>query len=51
MATIYQFNKPAIQIPTYKIAGITPHDNNLLRVALKGEEDNGILAYMITFSD
>jgi hypothetical protein len=51
MATIYQFNKPAIHVPVYKIANITPHDNNLIRVCFKGEEDNGILAYLITFSD
>lgn len=51
MATIYQFNKPAIHVPAYKIASITPHDNNLIRVALKGQEDNGILCYMVTFSD
>lgn len=51
MATIYQFNKPPIHVPAYKIAGITPHDNNLIRVALKGQEDNGILAYMVRFSD
>lgn len=51
MTTIYQFNKPAIQVPTYKIATITPYDNNLIRVCFKGKEDNGILAYMVTFSD
>ena len=51
MVTIYQFNKPAIQVHSYEIAGITPHNNNLIRVALKGKEDEGILAYMVRFGD
>ena len=51
MVTIYQFNRPAIQVHAYEIAMITPHDNNLVRVALKGKEDEGILAYMVKFGD
>lgn len=51
MITIYQYNKPAIQVHSYEVAMITPHDNNLVRVCLKGHEDEGILAYMVKFSD
>lgn len=51
MVTIYQFNRPAIQISSEMIAIITPHDNNLIRVAIKGKEDEGILAYMVKFGD
>lgn len=51
MITIYQYNKPAIHIPAYEIAMITPHNGNLVRVAIKGKEDEGILAYMVRFSD
>ena len=51
MVTIYQFNKPAIQVHSYEIAIITPHNANLIYVAMKGKEDEGILAYMVRFGD